>query len=211
MAIADIFQVVHNHQLFGQKLVNVYHAERANPGENAQSVADAFTNSIVGDIRAWQTDEVSNQDVVVFNLGVSTDFHTASLSGLLGLRLQSASPSFISGGIRFPSSDRDIRSGQKRYAGAEEEDYNDGQLDAGAIVLLAAIADALLADWLASSDSHHVCNFIILKRWCELEEPVTGKCLKYRLPEIDDELFFYTPTTKLVNANVTSQVSRKTF
>ncbi len=211
MALDDVFQVVHNHTLFGAKMVNVYHALRANSGETSGTVGDAFVNSIIGDIRSWQTNDVVNDDVVVFNLGNPEDFNTQSLSGLLGLRAGAASPSFISGGIRFPSRNREIRSGQKRYAGALYADYTDGELTAGAITLLEAIGDVLIANWLASSDSHHVANFIILKRVCDEVDPDTGKCLKYRLPELLSELLFYQPNARLLNADITSQVSRKTF
>lgn len=211
MALDDTFQIVHNFTEQGVKMVNVYHAVRANSGEDAQAVSDAFTNSIIGDIRAWQSVDVSNNDVVVFNLGDEEDFHTQDLAGLLGLRAGVKSPTFLCGGLRFPSTNRSIRSGHKRFGGSLESDYTDGELVAGAITLLEDLGTTLISNWLATSDSHHVANYIIIQRICDETDPATGKCLKYRLPESDLELKFYQPTTRLVKADITSQVSRKTF
>lgn len=211
MALIDLYQLVHNFTEQGVKMVNVYHALRANSGETAVSVADSFVATIVGDIRAWQSNDVSNQDVVCFNLGDAEDFATQDLAGLLGLRSGVKSPTFLSGAIRFPSTNRNIRSGHKRYGGSMETDYTDGALEAGAITLLEDLGDVLLGNWLASSDSHHVANYIIIQRVCDETDPVTGKCLKYRLPEVEGEEKYYQPVTRLVKAEITSQVSRKTF
>lgn len=211
MALDDMFQLVHNQTLFGKKLNNVYHAIRTNSGESAQQVADSFVATIINDIRLYQNNEVANIDVVAFSLGDPEDFFTQDLAGLAGFRDGLNSPSFVSGAIRFPSLNRLIRSGHKRFAGALESDYDDGALGAGATVLLEDIGDVLIGDWLASSDSHHVANFVIIKRVCDEIEPVTEKCLQYRLPESEAELKFYQPTVRLVKADITSQVSRKTF
>lgn len=211
MALVDIFQLVHNFSEQGVRMVNVYHALRANSGEQAPDVSDAFVASIIADLRAWQSIDVDNLDVVTFNLGDFEDFHTQNLVGLAGLRAGVKSPTFLAGGVRFPSTNRLIRSGHKRFGGSLESDYTDGELTAGAITLLEDLGDVLIGNWLASSDSHHVANYIIVKRICEETDPVTGKCIKYRLPESDAELKFYQPNTRLVKADITSQVSRKTF
>lgn len=92
-----------------------------------------------------------------------------------------------------------------------EADVDNGDLIPATVVLVEDIADDLISDWLASSDSHHVANYIILKRVCDEEDPITEKCLKYRLPEDLEVPVFYIPTSRVVNASVTSQVSRKTF
>ncbi len=211
MALDDTFQVVHNHTLFGVDMVNVYHALRANSGEDAQAVADAFANTVLNDVRQWQSEDVVNTDLICFNLGDETDFHTQDLAALPGLKAGVDSPSFVAGALRFPSLNRQIRSGHKRFAGALETDYTNGELVAGAIVLLEDIGDSLIGNWLATSDSHIVANFIIVQRVCDEVDPATGRCLKYRLPEVDGELKFYQPNTRLVKTAITSQVSRKTF
>lgn len=211
MALVDILQVAHSMTQFGKNYLNVYHAERANSGESAQDVGDSWVNSIWPAILLQQVDTIVNNNIVTFNLGDSLDFHTQSLSAFTGSRVTTDSPSFIAGGVRFASKNRDVRSGHKRFAGMSEGDYTDGVLVAAADTLLTNIADDLVANWLASADSHHVANYIIVKRVCSEVDPVTGKCLKYRLPETDGELVFYTPTSHIVNQEITSQVSRKVF
>lgn len=211
MALADIFQLVHNHTLFGVPMVNVYHAVRENSGEQAINITDSFANSVLPIIRLYQSEDVVNNDLVAFNLDEETDFFTQSLLSAPGFRAGLDSPTFLAGGVRFPSLNRKVRSGQKRFAGALETDYANGVLDGPSTGLLEDIADALIGNWLDSGDSHHVANFIILKRVCDEVDPVTGKCLKYRLPELDIELVFYQPTVGLVKPDITSQVSRKTF
>ncbi len=211
MALIDLLQVVHRYTAFGVNCANIYHVERANAGESAQDINDAFTNSILPSLRLLQTTDYANIDLVAFNLGDPLDFHTFDLASQIGDRTGINSPSFVAAGMRFPTLNRLVRSGQKRFAGLTENDYVDGVLDATAQALVEDIGDVLIADWLASSDSHVVCNYAIIQRVCDEVEPVTGKCLQYRLPEPPEVPIFYIPNARQLNLNVTSQVSRKVF
>lgn len=209
MALDDMFEIVHDCTLFNKPVLNVYHVLRANSGETSGAISDAFQNSILPTIRLYQVDDVVNNELRIFNLGTSTDFGAFTLAAATGLRTGLPSPRFIAPGMRFPSRDRDIRSGFKRYAGGSEADYADGVLDATALGLINDIGDDLLGNWLASSDSHIVCNFVIIRRVCKTFAPDGETCLIYRLPELDSELEFYQPTTRLTNTDISSQVSRK--
>ena len=209
MAIVDMYNIVHDMTLLNKPMLNVYQVERANSGETAGAVSDAFQNDILPAIRLFQTNDVVNNELRIFNMGDPLDFGSFTLSASLGFRTGLVSPRFVSAGIRFPSTNRDVRSGFKRFAGAEESDYTDGVIIGATITLLNNIADAMLANWTASADSHTVCNFVIVKRVCKTLEPVTEKCLQYRLPETDGELVFYTPTSRITQSDITSQVSRK--
>ncbi len=211
MALIDMFQLTHDMTIFGQNILTVYHVERANSGEVSRDISDAFQVSVVPDIRALQSDAVVNNDLKVFNLGNPTDFGTFTLGAAVGLRTGLDSPSFIAASIRFNTLNRLVRSGQKRYPGLLETDYADGILLTAALTLIDAVGSACVGDWLDPIDSHVVCNYAIIKRVCEETDPVTGKCLEYRLPETDEKLIFYLPATFLSNPNVSSQVSRKTF
>lgn len=211
MALADTFELVHDMTQRGKNILSVYHLLRANSGEDAAAMSDAFQNSILPVLRLQQSSPVINNEVRVFNLGDPLDFKTTTLGAAPGLRVGADSPTFIGGAVRFPSLNRDIRAGQKRFPGMEETDYTGGSLVAAANTLLENNADAMLANWLASSDSHHVANYIVIKRVCKTEDPVTGRCLVYRLPETDGELVFFQPTARVVNQEISSQVSRKVF
>lgn len=211
MAITDIYEIVHRMTVQNKKMVTVFHVERSSGVETAGSISDAFQNSILPIIRLLQNTGVTNDEIFVFNLGTTTDFGTFTLSAAAGLRAGAFSPTFISGAIRFPSLDRDIRSGHKRFNGMLESDYTTGVIIAASLVLLDNIGDAMIGGWLSSVDSHLVCEYIIVKRVCETTDPVTGKCLEYRLPKIESELKFYEPNSRITNPEIASQVSRKVF
>ncbi len=209
MALNDIYQITHDMTLFGKTVISTYHVERSSGVEVAGSISDAFQNSILLALRLLQSDEVVNNELRIFNLGETTDFGTFTLGASVGLRLGLDSPRFISGAIRFPTRDRDVRNGFKRLPGMLESDYTDGVISAATLVLMDDIGDVLIADWLSSIDAHVVCNYVVLARVCETFDPVTGKCIEYRLPDSDVELKFFTPNQRISQVDITSQVSRK--
>ncbi len=211
MPINDMYQITHDMTQFGQSQLNVYHVQRNNSGETAGSISDAFQNSILPILRLFQSNTVVSNELRIFNLGVSTDFGTFTLGGALGLRVGSDNPTFLAVTMRFPSRDRDIKAGHKRMGGSLESDIVDGVIDAPTQTLMTNIGNALIANWLASSDSHNVCSYAIIKRHCETVDPVTGECIEYRLPKLDGELFFYLPNAFVNNTDISSQVSRKVF
>jgi len=209
--LIDLFQLTYNFRAFGQNCANTFHVERANAGEDAQAVNDSFAFSILPDYRLLQTTSYVSNNLVCFNLGNPLDFHTQDLLALTGFRAGIDSPSFVAGGVRFPTLNRLVRSGQKRFAGMRESDYEDGVLNAGVLALIGNLADAMIGNWLASVDSHIVGNYVIVQRVCDKVDPVTGDCLQYRLPEPPETPVFYQPTARQINADATSQVSRKVF
>lgn len=211
MALDDLYQTTHKFAAFGVTMHNVYHSERVNPGETAQDINDAFAFSIRPHIRALQPTFFTNIELVTFSLGDSQDFHTQAIADA-GLRVViDASPSFVAAGVRFPTRDRDVHAGQKRFAGLVEADIQTGVIIAATLVLVQDIADALLLPWLASSDSHQVANYVIIKRVCDEVDPVSGDCLQYRLPKDAETPVYYQPNSSVLNSDATSQVSRKTF
>lgn len=211
MALIDLFQLTHKFTAFGVSMHNAYHAERANPGETAQDVNDAWVFTILPIIRLLQTVTFTNVEVVCFNLGDDTDFHTQAI-GNAGLRAAASdSPSFLAAAVKFPSLIRGVHAGQKRFAGLQESDINSGNIIVGSQPLVTNIADALIADWLASADSHVVGNYVIIQRVCDSVPPPGEPCPQYRLPEGAEIPVFYTPNTHVLNTEVSSQVSRKMF
>lgn len=209
MAITDLYNIVHDMTLQGQNVLNVYQAERTSGIEAAATISDGFQTSVLPSIRALQHASVVNNELRIFNLGTSTDFGTFTLGGAVGLRAGAPSPSFLAGELRFPSRDRAIRNGYKRYRGIIEEDYTAGLLLAPAIALLDAIGAALIGDWLSSIDSHAVGNFIIVKRVCDTTPPEGEPCPAYRLPEPPEVPQFYTPNMVSTVLSARSQVSSR--
>ena len=211
MAIGDMFAVTHKFTAFGVKMNSAFHCKRLNAGEAAQEINDSYAFSILPFYRLFQTTDFVNDELVCFNLGDPLDFHTQSLLGALGLRAGDSEPSFVAAAVKFPTLNREIHSGQKRFSGLIEADLTDGLIAPATLTIIDNLSDALIANWLASSDSHAVASYAIIKRVCETTDPVTGKCLKYRLPKTDPELKFYEPTAQIANNQASSQTSRKTF
>lgn len=211
MALIDMFELVHDMTYYGRNMVSVYHAMRLNAGEEWNDIANAWANRVLPALVNLQSDSLVNNEVRVFNLGDPEDFGTFSLAGEFGDRLGGKSPSFVAAAIRFPSLNRDVRSGQKRFPGLLESDYTAGSLTAAALALIDEVGDRIIGTWTSPVDAHDVAEFVIIKRVCKTEDPVTGKCLQYRLPEVNEELIFYQPTTHIDNDEVSSQTSRKVF
>lgn len=211
MALNDMYQLTHDMTMRGKNIIQVYHCQRANPAEDSSGISDAWQNSVLPSIQALQSDLVINNEIRIFNLGDPLDFKTVTLTGATGFRVGADSPTFIAASQRYASKDRTIRAGQKRFTGMLETDYTLGALLAATVTLVDAIGTALTGNWLASADSHIVANYAVIGRVCETTDPVTGKCLEYRLPETDLELKFYLPDQFATNPEVSSQVSRKTF
>lgn len=204
-----MYDIVHDMTLRGQNVLNAYQVERANAGEGAGSISDAFQNSILPIVRLWQNDNVVNNEIRIRNLGDPLDFGTFTLAAAAGLRVGATSPSFVSGGIKFNRLRSDMKSGFKRFAGAEEGDYVEGVLSAAALVLLTNMGNAIIGNWLSSIDSHIVCNYVIIKRICTTTPPPGDPCPSYRLPTPTDTLTFYTPSSFVNSTNIRSQVSRR--
>lgn len=211
MALSDMYEVVHEMILQGKSVISVYHVERTSGIEVAATISDGFQTSILPTLRLQQNVALLNSLVRIFNLETTTDFGTFSLLLAPGLRVGDRSPTFIAAEVRYPSLDRDIRSGHKRYAGMQENDYTNGVMTVPALALVDANADATIGTWVSSIDAHVICRYVIIKRICKTVDPVSGDCLVYRLPLDDTELKFYQPTSRLTNIEISSQVSRKVF
>lgn len=208
--LVDMYEVLHKHHIGQTQLLNVYHCERANSGELAGSISDAFQNSVLPTIRLFQDTAVVNDSLEIRNLDEATDFGSFSLTAALGLRAGTETSDFLAGQVKFPRLRSDMKAGFKRYGPINEADMTGNDLVVGTVTLLSNIGDALVDDWLATSDSHIVCNFVIIKRVCDVVVPEGDPCPQYRLPKTDEELTFYTPLQGIGMGTVRSQVSRRT-
>jgi len=209
MAIGDLFEVLHKHSIGQTQLLNVYQVERANSGENAATVSDGFQNDILPVLRLFQDNQVVNDSLEIRNLGDALDFGSFSLGSAPGLRAGTETSDFMAGSVKFPRLRSDMKAGFKRYGPINEGDMDGNDLVAATITLLNNIGAALVADWTSSIDSHVICNFIIIKRVCDVVVPEGTPCPQYRLPKPPEVPVFYTPTQGLALATVRSQVSRR--
>lgn len=209
MALNDMYNIVHDMTNLGQSTLNVYQVERTSAVESAGSISDGFQNSILPVLRAFQSSSVINNELRIFNLGESTDFGTFSIGAAAGFRVGADPPAFTAAELKFPSLDRAVRTGFKRYAGLLEADDTDGVLGGTVLALLNTLGTAIIAPWLSSIDSHAICNFVIIKRVCDVVPPPGEPCPQYRLPETGDPLVFYQPNSRIALTSTRSQVSRR--
>jgi len=209
MALNDMYNILHKHTIAGTTLLNVYQVERANAGETAGAISDAFQNSILPTLRLWQHTSIVNNELVILNLGDALDFGSFPLSSAAGLKAGSVASDFNAGSVKFNRLRSDMKNGFKRFAGVTEGEIAVNDLTAPAVILLDNIGTVMVANWLASADSHIVCNFVIIKRVCTTTPAEGDPCPQYRLPIIGDPLIFYTPTSGVGLASVRSQVSRR--
>lgn len=209
MALIDMYEVLHKHHIGTTQLLNVYQALRANSGETAGSVSDAFQNDILPVIRLFQDSQVINDSLEIRNLDDPTDFGSFSLSAALGLRGGIETSDFLAGSVKFPRLRSDMKAGFKRYGPINEADMDGNDMLAATVTLLSNIGAALVADWKSSIDAHVVANFVIIKRICDTTPPPGDPCPQYRLPETDLELVFYQPAQGIGMTTVRSQVSRR--
>lgn len=211
MAISDFWELKDNQFLSGKNVLNIYHLKRIQAGATAQTVADAFTNSILtGQFLMRQDSNLTRTTVEVRNLGTPTDFHVLDSSAFVGTDVGDHPAIFNAATIQLNRTRTDMKNGQKRYVMGNDDDGADGSWDAVFLAHLATVAGTLIAPWVTlAAPAVDVCSLVVLKRFCVVEGQ--DPCLKYRLPkdsaEIDAD--HYVPISTTVRTRIRSQVSRK--
>ena len=211
MALLDYWELKDNQILSGKGVLNIYHLKRIQISATAQTVGDAFMNSILtATFLDAQDSNLTRTTVEVRNLGEPTDFATIDSSGSGGTDVGDHPAIFNAATIQLNRTRTDMKNGQKRFLMGKDADGSDGSWDAPFLANLATIAASLVATWkTAAAPAVDVCSLVILKRWCVV--PGQDPCLKYRLPNSSAEVDanHYVPTSTLVRTRIRSQVSRK--
>lgn len=208
MALSDMYQVTALATYRDKPANNVWHVERLDVGFSASDVNQAFQDHIMAKQLALQLPNLQISELQTFNLGVSTDFENLPLVGANGTRGGNFAAQFITFALRFPSTNRDIRSGRKRFGGAAEE------ISTGEDIAIAFLADmdvlgaAVINPWeTAAAPGIDVCRYAVIRR-VKVVDPVTGD-VSYRLPETDAELEFYAPIASISQDTLRTQNTRK--
>lgn len=209
MAFSDWYELIDQQSISGQILNNVYHVERAAPTVTAETIVQAFRDTVLDVMLPLQTVGLKHELVSARSLDDPLDFFSvAPVPGdgtLVGLQLSS----YIAATIQFNRLRTDMKNGQKRFFVGSESELAANFWVGGFLPLIAALGDAILTTWEeTSAPGVAVCSFGILKRVCIVQPPPVP-CPGYRLPENDAELIFYIPITAAARPTVRSQVSRK--
>jgi hypothetical protein len=211
MPLDDFWQVKDNQSYNGKPLLNVYHVKRIDGGSNAAIVAQAFMDWVLdGVLDSIQPDGVSRSTVEVENLGEPTDFAALDSSAFPGILTAQPIPSFNAAAIQFNRTRTDMKNGQKRWFAGTEDEQNTGEWAAGMITAMNTLGTAIITPWEDNtSPGIEVCEFVILKRFCVIEEQ--DPCQVYRLPDssVEIDAWHYVPISFVSQPRVRSQVSRK--
>jgi hypothetical protein len=211
VALSDYWQIKDNQVYNGKPVLNIYHAKRIDGGANADTVAQAFRDTILdGVLDVIQPVGLTRTTIEVENLDTVTDFAVLNSSGFPGVIVGQNLPSFNGASIQFNRTRTDMKNGMKRFLAGTESEQDDGEWVAGFVTLMDDVGDALVSDWeFDANPGVPWVNFVILKRWCVI--PEQDPCQVYRLPENSAEVDanHYVPLTFISRSRVRSQVSRK--
>lgn len=203
-AVGDIYQVVDQQRLQGQKVVNVYFYRRTAEvlvGNPAQQVADAFDGQVIPGIVPVQAPALTHESLIVTNLFDPSDTYTKVISEAGTWDGPDDATPFDAFGFRLVQDNGAVRNGAKRIAGLKENQQSGGVVGGGAVAAALLVAGGAM---IAGLDVGIITNAllpIIVKRILDGTE--------YRLPTNSGEAVFGNIVDALYNVDVTSQVSRK--
>ncbi len=210
MAFSDLYQILDNQDVGGQRILNVYQVTKLNPAFDSADVLLAYLDTVYDDVRAIQPDTLTHGVVEVASLSDPLDFATGTRTPDIGLLAGNPLASFVAATIQFNRLRTDIKNGQKRWVAGNEGTVTGNFWTAAFNTLLATLGTTLISQWEdAASPGIPVCSLIILKRFCTTSPspPCVGG---YRLPENDAEAAIsYIPTSFSARDTVRSQTSRK--
>lgn len=215
MAFEHAYQVVLSGSLRGQAIRNVFFyrdlTELAPTNSLASDLRMAFNEAFVpiaadqGVLDPMFSSEITYTSTEVTNLSNPTILDTAlysrSPAGLADL----VSP-FASLGFRTARVRTDIRRGQKRFAGVTDTMFVNGELAAGVLTQVNAIASLLEGDRIGVNDPLTSWRQIIIKR---VKYTAPSGRTAYRLPENQSEYLFFDARPWEANLFMTTQNTRK--
>ncbi len=211
MALTDFWELKDNQVLAGLNVLNIYHVKRILAGADATEIANAYFNSILTvAFLNLQDNNLTRSVVEVANLGTPTDFAAVDSSAFPGTDVGDHPAIFNAAAIQFNRTRTDMKNGQKRWVMGNDNDAASGVWDTGFLNDLNDVGATIIAPWrTAAAPAVDVCSFVILKRFCVVDEQ--SPCLAYRLPNTDTEIdgFHYVPVSVTARDRIRSQVSRK--
>lgn len=205
MAVGDVYQIVDKQELFGQEVLNVYFyamgSGSVTDGDGATGVAMGFIDNVLPSIYALQVSQLVHTSIKATNLFDATDAHEILIS-LPGTTDVDYNTTFDAFGFRIVGDNASVRSGAKRIAGVSDSRVTDGVVtDAGLLALLASAATTIASGIAFGVDTLGSLAPVIVKRLLVGTE--------YKLPTTLGDAVLSFVTDVLVDAMITSQVSRK--
>ena len=209
MAFSDLYEIKDFQDVSQQNILNIYHAAKLNPAFDAADVLQSYLDSVLPSVLSIQVIALDHSRFECQSLDDPLDFATATVTPSVGLKGGIGLSTFSAATIQFNRLRTDMKNGQKRWVAGNEDDIVTNLWDATFLGLLDVLGQALINNW--EDDSNPgvpVATYTIIKRVCTVDvDPLP--CPSYRLPENDEELVSYAPTSFSARDTVRSQVSRK--
>lgn len=208
MALTDYYELrlVHGYNQ-SISLLSVWHFQNIAGAGSAQHLANTFNTEVLPGLANLLTDKIDFERIEVDHLFNTTDFYVLqSLSENEGNVVQDAMPPGVTVGLRFPTTDRAIRVGYKRFSGASEDSALNGFLTTASVNVWQTWANTLMPN--IDSGDGIAYRVVIIKR-IKYTTP-SGKPA-YRLPNSLAEMGnnLSVPTSVVVVNALGSQNSRK--
>lgn len=205
MAVNDVYQIVDTQEIAGQKTLNVYYyqmtAGSVTDGANAADVTQAFIDNILPGVVQCQVNQVHHISIKATNLFDDTDAHEQLISEY-GITYVDYTNTFDAYGFRITGDNSSVRSGAKRIPGVSDFATTDGVVtDTPMLGFLNDLATGIGALITYGTDALGRLAPVIVKRILVGTE--------YKLPTSLGDAVLSFVTDVLVDALVTSQVSRK--
>lgn len=211
MATGDVYEVIDVQRLDDQEMLNVYFYQQVAAtvplsGTIAYNLAEAWATAYVPLIAAVQSISLVHEEIRCRNLFDPSDIGVYPV-GIAGAQaIDEFAPTFSAYGMKLEHDNGNVRPGGKRIPGVVEATMSDGVVNADTITNLTILADALEEPIPAGIIIEDDVMFpVVVQRIREGEEPDWT----YRLPATPSELVVGRITEIVLNALVTSQVSRK--
>lgn len=202
MALVDVYEMRMYGTVLNEPWNLVFHLLRSGSGIDAETIQAAAASTLIGSFKPAVTADVALLGFAVKSLGNPLDFFEATTNQIGTLGSSNTISPFAVCTIRFARGRTDMHHGYKRIPGIAEDYVADGVISGQQLTNMDALAADIISNWEDSGNpGTTVCNYIVVKR--VLDGGV------YRLPQTDGELVYYQPTQYAVNANMSTQNSRK--
>lgn len=151
MAIGDIYQLIDWQEFAGQHCLNIYYYQlstASGAAPYAEDLATLFAAGPLVDIVEVQVSGLQHTQIVVTCPDDFSDFFTLPLVAPIGTGTAGTEglPPYAAGSIRLNRATRELRNGQKRFAGPPESAQTNGTVTTAYTTAMNTIAADLAAN-----------------------------------------------------------------
>jgi len=201
-----LYQVVHRQSYKGQVLENVYFYQHVDGTGVSLNLAADWSGTFLDLVNALQSSNVTNDILIVTNLGDLGDFDILETIGQ-GALVAESMPIFNAVSYSFLPDTRAVRHGGKRIAGIPEAEATEGVItNAGYLEAMEALRSQYAVNLVGVSNTWKP---VIIKRIKTAISGTTPTKYRYTLPGVGDDATVAGLLTVTVSNLVKHQTSRQ--